>query len=357
MIPTSDAVGSAEEAAVRIPLRRRAANVGEVAATTPAFWIALAEVALLLVFWRLSPNHVFLRSDNLLSIGLNSSELILLAVGGTFILGAAQLDLSVAANLVLSSVVAGKVIVALAGTAKQVQNDIYPHQTRALVIGICAGIATGLAFGIVNGLAVTKLKVNSFIVTLGTLGIGTGIAQVATDGSNIAYLPTSIQTGFGSRNILGVPAPLLLVVVLTAVAWFVLRATRFGVRVLALGSSETAVRRSGINADRLVIKVFAISGLLAGVAGIIDIARFDTTSISGHTTDNLAAISAVVIGGTSLFGGVASMGGTFIASFLPVLLVSGLVMLNVGPFYQNIVIGLILIGAVFIDQQRRRRRG
>lgn len=321
----------------------------------PAFWVAAAEIVCLALFTGLAPSGNFLTSDNLLSMGVNSSELLLLAVGTTFVLGAGQLDLSNSAILVVSSVVAARVLLALAGTPDEVAAGVYHDVYFAIAVGALAGLLVGVLFGIVNGLIVTKLKMNSFIVTLATLGIGMGLANLMTNGSNIPYLPPQVQSVFGTQTIYGVPQPLILSLAVAGVGWVILRQTRFGAQVVAAGSSPLAVQRAGIDHDSLVIRVFALSGLLSGLAGLFDLTLYGTTAISGHASDNLSAIAAVVIGGTSLFGGFATMGGSVIAAFLPILLVSGLVFLNVGSYYQQLAVGAILIIAVFVDQRRRAR--
>jgi ribose transport system permease protein len=320
-----------------------------------AFYILLVVIALFLVFGALTPGNRFLTLDNAFDIGLNGAGLLLLAVATTFILANGNIDLSLGANLVLSSVIASKVILAVGGSAQQVAQGIYPHEATAIVLGVAAGVLTGTAFGLLNGLLVTRLGVNSFIVTLGTMGILTGAALVMTNGSNIANLPTSLQTGFGALTVWRVPVPFLVALGLAAVAWATIRTTRFGTHVLAVGSSLPAARRAGVAVPRVVVATFTLSGFLAGVAGVIDITKFGTTALSGHETDSLAAISAAIIGGTSLFGGRASMGGAIVATFIPITLLSGFVMLDVPPFYQYIAVGTILIAAVYVDGMRRGR--
>jgi len=144
--------------------------------------------------------------------------------------------------------------------------------------------------------------------------------------------------------------------IVTIVLGLVLHLTRFGRYTYAVGSNTEAARRAGINVDRHLIKVYALSGLLSGLGGLLSLAYFTTTTISGHTTDNLTAISAVVIGGTSLFGGVGAMFGTVVGVFIPVVLASGLVIVGLQSFWQQVMIGAILIAAVYFDQLRRRAK-
>lgn len=325
-------------------------------ATSPAFLVFLVLIALGIFFGVATPGHAFFHLSNLLTDMLDASELLLLAAGMTYLLGAGQLDLSIGSNVLLSSVVAAKVITALGGTTNQISAGNYPHLALALGIGIPAAIATGLTFGLLNGLAVTKLGVNSFIVTLATLGIGLGATYVLTNGTDVPYLPLQLQSGFGIKTIGGdVPLPVIVTLALVGIGWFLLAATRYGLRTLAIGSSREAAERAGVPVSRHLILLFMQMGFLCSVAAIIDISRFGTTNVAGHQTDNLNAIAAAVIGGTSLFGGVASIGGAIIGTLLPVTLTNGLILMSIDPFYQLIAIGSILLLAVYFQERRRRR--
>ena len=325
--------------------------VGRWLKSTPAYIVA-ALVVLIIVFAVLAPSGRFLAAGNLQAIGRNSAELILLAVGLAFVLGAGHIDLSVGANLVLSSVAAASVIVHLSGTASD--TGTYPHAGPAIAVGALVAVAVGAAMGLLNGVLVTKLRVNSFVITLGTMGIATGAAQVLTNGANVAGIPPEVQTGIGLHTVLGLPLPLLAVVIVSIVAGVALAQTRLGRHALAIGSSSPGAARAGVNVHRTTIKVFVLAGLMSGAAGFIDITQFGTTAISGHDTTMLQALSAVIIGGTSLFGGRASVTGAVVATFIPTVLLSGFVMVGVSSFYQNIGIGAVLIIAVWLDQLRGR---
>lgn len=321
-----------------------------------AFWVFVVLVALVLYFGFATPRHSFFELDNFFTLALDASELLLLTVGMTYLLGAGQLDLSVGSNVILSSVVASKVITALGGTTEQIAAGNYPHLSLALGLGIPAGVATGIGFGLVNGLIVTRLHLSSFIVTLATTGIGLGTTLVVTHGTDVPYVPPQLQSGFGIRKLGGViPLPVLVTLVIVAVLWLVLATTRFGLRTIAIGSSVEAAERAGIAVRRHLVTLFALTGFLAGVAAVIDISRFATTNVAGHQTDNLQAIAAAVIGGTSLFGGIASIGGSLVGTMIPVVLGTGLILMRVDPFYQLIAIGAILLAAVYFQERRRGR--
>jgi len=324
--------------------------------TSSAFWVGIVLLALVVFFGVQTPDHAFLNHENLLNILLDASELLLLSVGMTYLLGAGQLDLSIGSNVLLSSVVAARVMTSLGGTTNQIAGGDYPHLTLAIVAGVVAALATGCVFGLTNGLLVTKLRINSFIVTLATLGIGLGLAYVITHGTDVPYLPLQLQSGFGIRKLFGVvPLPVIVTLCFVALAWFFLALTRYGLRTLAIGSSLEAAERAGVPVNRHLVVLFVQMGFLAAVAGIFDISRFGTTNVAGHQTDNLQAIAAAVIGGTSLFGGVASIGGTVIGTLIPVTLTNGLILMTIDPFYQLIAIGVILLGAVYFQERRRRR--
>ncbi|MCW2954817.1 MAG: hypothetical protein JWQ48_3987 [Conexibacter sp.] len=313
----------------------------------PAFWIALIDVALILIFGLLSPNNVFWTLGSFQNLAVDSAEALLLTTGVALLLGAGEFDISQGANVVLSSVIGGKVMLALgsAGTLP------------AILLGALTCVACGAGMGAVNGIVVTKLGVNSLVATLGTLGIATGAADLITNGSDLAGFPLQLQSAFGSRVVLGVPLPALVALALFGVAWLVLRFTRSGVRILALGSSRESAVRSGLRVDRLLIVLFLLTGALVGVAGFIDISRFGTTNVSGHQTDALASIGAAVIGGASLWGGRVPLLGALFGALLAVILQDGLVVVGLSPFFQLIATGVVLIAAVHLDQQRRQRSG
>jgi ribose transport system permease protein len=319
------------------------------------FWIFLFVVGLIVLFGFWVPNGTFLTAGNLFDIGGNASLYLMLALGSTFVLGMGAIDLSIASVVILSSVATAKVMVAASGSPEQVAAGNYPQLGWGITAGVLAGLGTGLAFGLVNGLLVAKLRVSSFVITLGTLGIGLGIAFVWTGGVNVPYVPTQFQDSFGIYRLWGgVPLVLVIALAVAALCAVLLRLTNFGLRTLAIGSSEESARRAGVKVDGHMIAVFGFAGLLYGAGGVIDVGRNASTAISAHQLDSLAAITAVVIGGTSLYGGVASIAGTTIAIFIPPILTNGLVQRQLDPFYQNIVIGIILIIAVWIDQVRHQ---
>jgi len=320
------------------------------------FWIGVVVVGLVIVFGLITPNNAFVGSRNLMNIGVNASQIMLIAVGMTFLIGAGHLDLSVGYNLILASVLGAKVMVALAGSTEQVAAGEYPNLVPAVIAGAVITVGSASLAGLLNGLIVTRLRLNSFIVTLATSGIFFGTALILTSAANVPFVPDEIQTYFGSNRLFGeIPLPLLLTLGVCGVMWVIMRTTRFGIRTLAIGSSREAAVRAGIDVERHTVRLFVLQGLLVGVAAVIDLARNAGTNVVGHQSDNLQAISAVVLGGTSLFGGIATIAGTLLGSLIPVMLANGLVILNVQPFYQLVAVGIILVIAVYLDQRRRSR--
>jgi ribose transport system permease protein len=318
-------------------------------------WIALFLLVIVGYFSVATPGHAFFQAENFKTIALDTAEVIILGIGETFVIVTAGIDLSVGGILVFSGVAGGLVMLNESGTKAQTDALIYPHASRAVPIGIVVCILAGTGWGIFNGLIVSKLKMPPFIVTLGTLGITFGAADLLSGGSNLSSVPTGFQNRIGNGTLLGIYVPVLIAAVVAILAWVSLRFTRFGRYTSAIGSNEEAARRAGIKTDRHLIKVYALSGFLCGLASVIDLARFGTETLSAHNTDNLNAIAAVVIGGTSLFGGAGTIVGTVVGAFIPTVLQNGFIINEIDPFWQEVLVGATIIVAVYIDQIRRRR--
>jgi ribose transport system permease protein len=244
----------------------------------------------------------------------------------------------------------------ISGAETALQTGRYQDLGLAIAVAVAAALAAGTAWGALNGILAVKLRIPAFIATLATLGIALGLAEVIADGINVANVPVPLQEGFGLGRAFGViPWPVVVAVVITAVLWVTLSLTRFGLRTYAIGANPESARRAGIDVDRHMLVLYTLVGLLAGIVAIIDISRFGTASLSAHSQDALAAIAAVVIGGTSLFGGRGRMSGTVIGVLIPAVLLNGFVIVQIDPFWQNVAVGVVLITAVYIDQLRRRQ--
>jgi len=306
-------------------------------------WIGLILVGLIVVFSVLEPDS-FVDSANFRNIATDAAVLLVLATGMTYVIITAGIDLSVGAVLVFSGVVSAKAM-----------NGAGGDNWGVIILGLVVALAAGFAWGLINGFLIAKAKIPAFVVTLGTLGMALGASLVITGGVDEREVPFKLITTIGTgRAFDQIPWLVIIAFVVAIVFGVILAATRFGRYTYAVGSNEEAARRAGIAVDRHLMKVYALAGTLAGLAGFLSLARFSTTTIGGHDTDNLSAIAAVVIGGTSLFGGIGTMLGSVFGVFIPAVLENGFVIVGVNPFWQEIAVGAVLIGAVFLDQLRRR---
>ncbi|HEX5194688.1 MAG TPA: ABC transporter permease [Solirubrobacteraceae bacterium] len=334
------------------PRREGLARVGErVFSSTSPIWIFLALVVIVAVFSIMKPS-AFLSSFDIKTIFINAAVALTLSVGMTYVIITAGIDLSVGSVLVMSGVLAAKVMISVGGGAAVALNAGW----GPILAGVGIGLLVGLGWGVVNGVLVALFEIPPLIVTLGTFGMAIGLADVLTGGNDIAGIPMKFNSTIGAGKLGPIPWLVVIAGVVTIVFGLVLHYTRFGRYTYAIGSNAEAARRAGINVPWHLIKVYAIAGLLSGLGGVLSLAYFNTTTISGHVTDNLTAISAVVIGGTSLFGGSGTMFGTVVGVFIPVVLAAGLVIVGVQSFWQQVMIGAILVIAVYFDQLRRRAR-
>lgn len=306
--------------------------------------IGLILVGLIVAFSVLSFD-AFFTVPNARNIATDAAVLLVLAAGSTYVIVTAGIDLSVGAVLVFSGAVAAKVM-----------NGVGGESWGVIVLGLAASLAAGLAWGLFNGVLVAKAKIPSFIVTLGSLGMSLGAAYLITGGVDEREVPFRLVSDVGIGRVLGIPYLVLIALAVAIVFGIVLAQTRFGRYTYAIGSNEEAVRRAGVAVDRHLIKIYALAGTLSGLAGFMNLARFGTTTIGGHATDNLNAIAAVVIGGTSLFGGIGTILGTVFGVFIPAVLQNGFVIVGVQAFWQQVAVGAVLILAVYLDQLRRARQ-
>jgi ribose transport system permease protein len=311
--------------------------------TGSSTWIGLILVALIVVFSVLEYSS-FVSASNARNIATDAAVLLVQATGMTFVIITAGIDLSVGAVAVFSGVVAVKAM-----------NGVGGDNWGTILVGLGVALLGGVAWGTLNGFLVAKARIPPLIVTLGTLGMSLGAALLITGGVDARDVPFKLVNTIGSGRV-AAQVPYLVIIAFSVALVFgvVLAATRFGRHTYAVGSNEEAARRAGIGVDRHLIKIYTLAGTLSGLAGFLSVARFATTTIGGHDTDNLQAIAAVVIGGTSLFGGVGTILGTVFGVFIPAVLQNGFVIVGVQPFWQQVAVGAVLIGAVYLDQLRRR---
>jgi len=339
-IDTESAVNTreTEDSVIRQPLGTRLAG----AVKSQAMQIVLVWLAIVVIFSVLSPD-AFLAVANFRNIAISVSILAILGVGTTFIIVTGGIDLSMGSVLVFSGVVASKVMESLGDG----------QGWGVAIAGIVAALASGLMWGLLNGFLVAKAKVPAMIVTLGTFGAALGLSQVITGGIDLRASPDVLVDSVGFGSLIGVPSLVIIATTVVLIGIVMLNHTKFGLRTSAVGSNAEACRRVGINVDRQLIKVYAFAGLLAGLAGVLNLSFFRSTTIAGHSLTNLDVIAGVVIGGTSLFGGFGTVFGTLIGLFIPATLRNGFVILGVEPYWQQVVVGAFLVGAVYIDQTRR----
>jgi ribose transport system permease protein len=291
---------------------------------------------------------------NFRQLAQNVAILTVVSVGTTFVIATAGVDLSIPSGIVLGEVFAVKFLHLIpvgSGTAV----DIDGTQTHIwyILFALCGSLLAGLALGLVNGFAVGYMRIPALLATLGTLGAGLGIALLLQNGVNTAtYALDPVSGGHAIPSVPNLITIAALAVILSAV---LLNKSVFGRHTLAIGSNEEAARRVGIKVERHLLKVYALGGAMSGLAGFLSVSYFTTTSVSGHSTDNLHAITAVAIGGTSLFGGVATIIGSVIGVWIPAVLQNGFVIIGVQPYWQDVAVGFVLILAVWGDQLRRGR--
>jgi ribose transport system permease protein len=306
-----------------------------------AFWILGVLIVICLFFSAIAGDRFF-STGNFSLISQNVAVWAVLGVGMTFVIITSGIDLSVGSVLVFSSVVSAKVMEAMGGTGPGVA-----------VAGLIAAVISGMAWGTFNGMVIALAKVPALIVTLGTLSIALGLAQVLTGGIDIRSVPSELTDFSAYIKILGIPGLPFVALLIVIVGGILLHKTRFGRYTYAIGSNEEAARRTGIKVNRHLVLVYALAGTLAGIGALLSLAQYGTTTIAGQSLTNLNVIAAVVIGGTSIFGGYGTIFGTVVGLFIPAVLQSGFVIVGVQPFWQGVAVGSVLIVAVYVDQSRR----
>ncbi len=280
----------------------------------------------------------FLSPLNLLTVLRQISINGILAVGVTYVLLTGGVDLSLGSLVALTGVVA----------ACFAHPGDYP-----VFVPVAAGILAGGLCGAANGMVVTLGRVAPFIVTLGMMAVARGLALVISGGRPVSNLSPSFNA-IGSGSLLGVPVPVLILAAVAALSWLFLARTRHGRYIYAVGGNENAARASGLPVGGIKVLAYTVCGGLAGLAGVILASRITTGQPNAGVAFELDAIAAAVIGGTSLSGGVGGVAGTLLGALLMGVINNGLDLLNVSSYYQQIVKGLIIVGAVWLDRKAPR---
>jgi len=301
----------------------------------------LSMAVILLLMWLVLSllSQYFFTANNLLQITLQGAVMALVAAGETFVILSGGIDLSVGAVFALSAMVAGKATAA---------GMPWP----AVVL---AGLAAGAACGFLNGLGVGVLRLPPFVVTLGMMGVARGFALIINQGIPIFGLPPGFEV-LGQSRIGGiVPVPTLLVLLVYAVCYFILRSTRFGRFTYAIGSNQEATRLAGVRTSRYLVGIYLLCGLLTALAGLTEASRLNSFQPAGGQGLELDAIGAVVIGGASLFGGEGNILASLIGALIVATIRNGLNILGVYAFWQYVVTGALIVIAVYLDTLRHRR--
>ncbi|MCY7356743.1 MAG: ABC transporter permease [Rudanella sp.] len=281
----------------------------------------------------------FLTIQNLMIIVTQVSINALLAFGVTFVIITGGIDLSVGSIVAVVGVVA----------ASFAHPDTYP-----IIVPIVAGLLTGILFGTLNGFVITRSNVPPFIVTLGTMTIGRGLALILIKGRPVSNLFDSFNF-LGGGKILGIPTLILVLIMAFIICSVFLRKTVSGRYMYAVGGNEQAAKASGIGVPRVKMLVYVLSGSLAAIAGILLTSRIGTGQPNAGAGFELDAIAATIIGGTSTTGGTGTMTGTLIGALLIGVISNGLDLLNVSSYYQLVIKGVIIVGAVILDSLNQKR--
>lgn len=294
----------------------------------------------------------FLSSVNLFNVMRQVSITGLLAIGMTFVILTAGIDLSIGSLLAFAGLVAAAVAKGGMQDRFTVGDDTIGFGWQAAAL---AAIAIGLLGGWLQGIAITKLKVPAFVVTLGGMSVFRGAALLFASGGPISGFQPD-YTWWGQGRILSVPVPVIIFLVAALVAHIVLSYTRYGRRVYAVGGNPEAARLAGLNVSGIICSVYIIMGFFAGLGAFVLSARLNSAEAVAGTGYELTVIASVVIGGTSLFGGSGSIFGTVIGAILIGVLLNGLVLMNVNSYIQQIIIGVIIVLAVAFDTFAKSRR-
>ncbi len=279
----------------------------------------------------------FLTLANLVNVLRQISINGILAVGVTYVLLTGGVDLSLGSLVALTGVIAAR----------------FAHPGEfAVFVPVCLGILAGACCGVVNGWIVTRGRVAPFIVTLGTMTSARGLALLASGGRPVSNLSAAF-TRIGGGDVAAVPIPILIFFGVALASHIFLRNIRAGRHLYAVGGNENAARASGLKVGRIKMMAYTLCGALAGLAGVVLASRITTGQPNAGIGYELDAIAAVVIGGTSLIGGVGGVGGTVLGALLIGVLNNGLDLLNVSSYYQQVIKGVIIVGAVWLDRSNR----
>ncbi len=292
-------------------------------------------------------NENFLSQRNILNVLRQASINGILAIGMTFVILARGIDLSVGSVVALAGIISASL--ATTSSTAMVAGGPYPA-----LLALAVGLGVGALCGMVSGIVVARFNVPSFVATLGMLSAARGLTLLYAGGKPVPALTPEFRF-IGSGSLGGIPMPVIIFAVVFIVAWWVLNNSRFGRHVYAAGGNPHAAIVSGISVFRVRLSVFVISGTLAGLAGMVLAARTGSALTQAGIAYELDAIAAVVIGGTSLAGGVGRVTGTLIGALLIGVMNNGLDLMGVESYYQQVIKGILIVAAVMLDQSKHKR--
>jgi ribose transport system permease protein len=287
----------------------------------------------------------FLSQPSWLATSQSATVIVLLATGQAFVIITGGIDLSVGAVMACSSIVGAVAMKSMFASGS--------GPTTSIAVGFLIAVGVGVLAGLVNGLVITKLNISPFITTLGMLGVATGVTNLVSNGTEVVGLPAQLGS-IGNKAYLGgwLTTPVVITIVAATIAGILLARTQFGLRTYVIGSNSGAARRAGIRTDRHLLRIYMISGFFAALAGILLMSRFIGASPLAGQNAELSSIAAAVIGGASLTGGRGSILGAVIGAVITAVLQIGLILAGVASFWQTLVIGVVIVIAVYGDQLR-----
>lgn len=302
------------------------------------YGMLLILIGLVALMTALEPN--FINSNNILNIVRQMAVIGIVAIGVTFVIITSGIDLSSGSVIALTSVI----------VAAFAQEGTYP-----LIVAVLVAIAIGAGTGLFNGFLITKGNIAPFIVTLGMMTAARGLALLYSGGRPIGGLSDSFLF-LGQGMIAGIPVPIIIFAIIGIFSYVLLNKTKFGKYVYAIGGNEQAAMIAGVNVTKVKILVYTLNGLLVGIAGLILTARIASGQPTAGTMYELDAIAATVIGGTSLTGGIGTIGGTIIGALIIGVMNNGLDLMNVSSYWQQILKGVIITVAVYVDARKHKKK-
>lgn len=293
-------------------------------------------------------SNYFLSNENMLIVLRQVSINGILAIGMTFVIITAGVDLSVGSVLALSGIVAARFATNNNGLA-------IGDTATAVIMPLIVALGIGIVCGLINGTVLARYRLQPFIVTMGMLSAARGLTMLTTNGNPVSQLNSDFRW-LGNGYVGGIPVPVIIFILLFVLAWLLLNKTIIGRYVYAVGGNPKSARTSGINVIRIKVLVYTLCGMLAGIAGLILTARTGSAQTNAGAGYELDAIAAVVIGGTSMAGGVGTLVGTFFGVLIIGVMNNGLDLLGVQSYYQQIIKGALIVVAVLLDPSRKQQR-